>query len=69
MQIFAAASALDDLWDEADVVVVRSLSAQSALALVQTEQTARPWYLDAQTPIQTASYWLRSADRHLLPDV
>jgi hypothetical protein len=54
--IFAAASALDDLWDEADVVVVRSLSAQSALALVQTEQTARPWYLDAQTPIQTASY-------------
>ena len=54
--IFAAASALDDLWDEADVVVVRALSAQSALALVQTEQTARPWYLDAQTPIQTASY-------------
>ncbi len=54
--IFAAASALDDLWDEADVVVVRSVSAQSALALVQTEQTARPWYLDAQTPIQTPSY-------------
>ena len=37
-------------------MVVRALSAQSALALVQTEQTARPWYLDAQTPIQTASY-------------
>ena len=47
---------LFDLDASADVAVVRSLSAQSALALAQTEQTARPWYLDAQTPIQTASY-------------
>ena len=47
---------LFDLDATADVVVVRSLSVQSALALAQTEQTARPWYLDAQTPIQTASY-------------
>ena len=54
--IFAAASALDDLWDEADVAVVRSLSVQSAVALIQTEETARPWYLDAQTPIQIAGY-------------
>ncbi len=47
---------LFDLDVSADVAVVRSLSAQSALALAQTEQTARPWYLDAETPIQTASY-------------
>ena len=55
-ETLGAQSALDDLWDEADVAIVRSLSVQSAVALIQTEETARPWYLDAQTPIQIAGY-------------
>jgi hypothetical protein len=43
------------LWDIAEVVVVRSLSAQSTLALSQTEHTARPWYLSAESPLQTVT--------------
>ena len=44
------------LMDMAEVVVVRSLSARSTIALAQAEQTARPWYLSAESPIQVASY-------------
>jgi len=44
-----------DLWDWATVTVVRKLAAQSPLALVQTEVTARPWYLSAETPVQTVT--------------
>jgi len=39
----------------ADVVVVRALSAQNTVALSQTEQTARPWYLSAESPVQTVT--------------
>ncbi len=42
-----------ELWDDASVVVVRRLAAESPLALVQTEVTARPWYLSVETPVQT----------------
>jgi hypothetical protein len=41
------------LWDQADVVVVRALSAQNTIELAQSEHTARPWYVSAETAIQT----------------
>jgi hypothetical protein len=41
------------LWDQADVVVVRALSAQNTIELAQSEHTARPWYVSANTPVQT----------------
>jgi len=43
------------LWQEASVVVVRRLVAESPLALAQAEVTARPWYLSAETPVQTVT--------------
>ncbi|NUQ66573.1 MAG: hypothetical protein HUU20_29270, partial [Pirellulales bacterium] len=43
------------LWHEASVVVVRKLAAESPLALAQSEVTARPWYLSAETPLQTVT--------------
>ena len=42
-----------DSW--ADVAVVRAVSTQSAIALSQTEQTARPWYVSAESPVQTVT--------------
>jgi len=44
-----------DLWDWATVTVVRKVAAQSPLALAQTEVTARPWYLSADSPVQTVT--------------
>ena len=44
-----------DLWDWATVTVVRKVAAQSPLALVQTEVTARPWYLSAESRLQTVT--------------
>lgn len=44
-----------ELWDWATVNVVRKVAAQSPLALVQTEVTARPWYLSVETPVQTVT--------------
>jgi len=44
-----------DLWDWATVTIVRKVAAQSPLALVQTELTARPWYLSAESPVQTVT--------------
>ncbi len=44
-----------ELWQEASVVVVRKVAAQSAVALSQTEHTARPWYLAAESPVQTVT--------------
>jgi hypothetical protein len=43
------------LWHEASVVVVRKVAAESPLALAQTELTARPWYLSAESPLQTVT--------------
>jgi hypothetical protein len=43
------------LWDWATVTVVRKVAAQSPLALVQTEVTARPWYLSVATPVQNVT--------------
>ena len=39
----------------ADVAVVRKAAAQSAVALSQTEHTARPWYVAAESPVQTVT--------------
>jgi hypothetical protein len=44
------------LYDEATVSVVRKLSARSTINLVQTEHTARPWHLSADSRLQTVSY-------------
>jgi hypothetical protein len=41
------------IWDWAEVSVVRGVAAANTIALSQTEQTARPWYLSAESPIQT----------------
>lgn len=43
------------IWDWAEVAVVRGVAAQNTLALVQAEQTARPWYVAADTAVQTTS--------------
>jgi hypothetical protein len=45
-----------ELYDEATVSIVRNLSAQNAINLVQTEHTGRPWYLSAASPLQSLSY-------------
>jgi hypothetical protein len=37
------------------VSVVRALAAESAIALVHTEHTARPWYVSAETPVQIST--------------
>lgn len=66
-----AANVLSDLNGAATVSVVRSLSAQSTIALVQTEHTVRPWYKAAQNAIalvqveQTARPWYLSAETPL----
>jgi hypothetical protein len=44
-----------NLWHEASVVVVRKVAAESPLALAQTELTARPWYLSAESPLQAVT--------------
>jgi hypothetical protein len=44
------------LWDWAEVAVVRSVAAANTITLSHAEQTGRPWYLSAETPIQTVSY-------------
>jgi len=54
------------LWDWASVVVTRKLAAESRLTLAQTERTARPWYLSAQTPIQTITKEYDPAVGHLV---
>jgi hypothetical protein len=41
------------LWQWATVSVVRALSAENTIALAQTEHTARPWYVSAETEVQT----------------
>lgn len=41
------------IWQEATVTVVRHLTAESKIDLVQTEHTARPWYVSAESPVQT----------------
>ena len=43
------------LFDWATVTVVRGVSAQNTIELSQSEHTARPWYLSAETPIQSAT--------------
>lgn len=53
-----AAWAWDFLWELgswAEVAVVRAVSAQNTVALSQTEQTARPWYLLAESAVQTVT--------------
>jgi len=42
-----------ELWDWATVTVVRGLKAENTIELVQTEHIARPWYVSAETPVQT----------------
>ena len=44
-----------ELDSQAEVSVVRAISAQNAIALSQTEQTARPWYVAAESPLQTVT--------------
>ncbi len=44
------------LWDWAEVVVVRNVAAANTIALSHAEQTGRPWYVSAETPVQTVSY-------------
>lgn len=44
-----------ELYDWATVAVVRGVSAQNTIELSQSEHTARPWYLSAETPIQSAT--------------
>lgn len=43
------------LWHEATVSVVRNLAAQNTIELIQTEHTARPWYVSAESPVQIAT--------------
>ena len=53
-----AAWAWDFLWELgswAEVSVVRAVSAESTVALSQTEHTARPWYAAAESPVQTVT--------------
>jgi hypothetical protein len=44
-----------ELYDRAEVSVVRALVAESRIELVQTEHTARPWYVSAESPVQIAT--------------
>jgi hypothetical protein len=44
------------LVDMAAVKVVRNLAAHNALALSHAEHTARPWYVSAETALQTVGY-------------
>ena len=41
------------LFDWATVSVVRALKAENTIELVSTEHTARPWYVAAESPVQT----------------
>jgi len=50
-----AESSLSELTCVAVVHVARSLSAQSTILLSHAEHTARPWYLSAETPLQTTT--------------
>ena len=44
-----------ELYDWATAAVRGECSAQNTIALSQSEHTARPWYVSAETPIQIAT--------------